>query len=64
MLAKIHLGDGFSCFLEINFPMKRNQIPRAVVELFETNDFDFVGNDCTEDLVMVVYAVSTLTSVG
>ena len=44
--------------------MKRNQIPRAVVELFETNDFDFVGNDCTEDLVMVVYAVSTLTSVG
>ena len=64
MLAKIHLGDGFSCFLEINFPMKKNQIPRAVVELFETDDFVFVGNDCTEDLVMVEYAVSTLTSVG
>ena len=62
MLAKIHLGDGFSSFLEINFPANKNEIPRAVVELFETDDFVFVGNDCTEDLVMVEYAVSTLTS--
>ena len=62
MLAKIHLGDGFSSFLEINFPVNKNGIPRAVVELFETDDFVFVGNDCTEDLVMVEYAVSTLTS--
>ena len=36
MLAKIHLANRFSSFMEINFPVNKIQIQRAVVELFET----------------------------
>ena len=56
---KIHFGDGWSTFLEINIEIQKdgsvrgqnNGVSKHLLEFFEDPEIVFVGNDCALDLL-------------
>ena len=56
--SKLHFGNGYSVFLEINIPSpdkikELKEIPVPLLEFFEDSTFLFIGNDCCSDLVQI-----------